>query len=97
MWNESTSSIQVYIQQWFHDEQRANFIVTRNKFRHVLICWCVTLFLRVSYWGHVVEMTFSSIYFAKLFKIDSFSASRVIYNEDALLMIYYHTGIYLSE
>ena len=42
-------------------------------------------------------MTFSSIYFAKLFKIDSFSASRVIYNEDALLMIYYHTGIYLSE
>ena len=40
--------IQVYIQQWFHDEQEANFIVTRNNFRHVLICYWVTLFLTVS-------------------------------------------------
>ena len=37
MWNESTSSIQGYIQLWFHDEQEANFIVTRNNFGHVLI------------------------------------------------------------
>ena len=36
MWNESTSSIQVYIQLSFHDEQGANFIVTRNNFGHVL-------------------------------------------------------------
>ena len=25
MWNQSTLSIQVYIQQWFHDEQEAKF------------------------------------------------------------------------
>ena len=31
MWNESTSSIQVYIQQWFHAEQGANFIVRDQK------------------------------------------------------------------
>ena len=37
-WSESTSSMQVYIQQWFHDEQGANFIVIRNNFGHVLIC-----------------------------------------------------------
>ena len=37
MWNESSSSMQVYIQQWFHDEQGANFIVTRNNFGHVLM------------------------------------------------------------
>ena len=37
MWNESSSSIQVYIQQWFHDEQGANFIVTRNNYGHVLM------------------------------------------------------------
>ena len=25
IWNESTSSIQAYIQQWFHDEEGAKF------------------------------------------------------------------------
>ena len=37
MWNESSSSIQVYIQQWFHDGQGGNFIVIRNNFGHVLM------------------------------------------------------------
>ena len=37
MWNESTSSMQVYIQLWFHDKQGANFIVTRNNFGYVLM------------------------------------------------------------
>ena len=55
MWNESSSNIQVYIQQWFHDEQGANFIVTRNNFGHVLICQWVTLFLTVGYWDQDAE------------------------------------------
>ena len=38
-----------------------NFNVTRNDFRNVRIFRWVTLFLRVSYWGQVVEMSFSSI------------------------------------
>ena len=38
-----------------------NFNVTRNDFRNVHISYWVTLFLRVSYWGQVVEMSFSSI------------------------------------
>ena len=39
-----------------------NFSVTRNDSGHVLICWWVTLFLRVSYWGQVVEMNFCLIF-----------------------------------
>ena len=42
-------------------------------------------------------MDFKSINFDKLLKIVSFPASWVIYNEDALLMMYYHTGIYFPE
>ena len=75
-----------------------NFSVTRNDFGHALICWWVTLFLGVSYWGEVVETNFSSINFDKLLKIISFPVSwQVICNEDALLMMYYHTGIYFPE
>ena len=32
MWNESTLSIQVYIQQWFNDERTANIYVKLNVF-----------------------------------------------------------------
>ena len=42
-------------------------------------------------------MNFSSINFYKLLKTVSFPASWVIYNEDALLMMHYHTGIYIPE
>ena len=58
--------VQVYIQQWFHDEQKAMFnvlSVVRNDFGHNLICWWVSLFVKVSYWGQVVEMNFSSFNF----------------------------------
>ena len=41
---------------------KLNFSVTRNDSGHVLICWWVTLFLRVSYWGQVVEMNFCLIF-----------------------------------
>ena len=41
--------------QWFHDVQGANFIVTRNNFGHVLICYWLILFLTVVYWDQVVE------------------------------------------
>ena len=47
-------SIQISIQQWFYDEQGANFFVTRNNFGHLLICWWVILFL--SYWGQEAEL-----------------------------------------
>ena len=43
MWNESISSTQAYIKQWFYDEQGANFIAARNNFEHVLISLWVTL------------------------------------------------------
>ena len=39
-----------------------NFSVTRSDLDYVFICWWVTLFLRVSYWGQVVEMNFCSIF-----------------------------------
>ena len=70
-----------------------DFSVTRNDYRHVLICRWLYLFLIVSYWGQVVEMNFGSISFDKLLKIISFPAGWVIYNEDSLLLMYYHTGI----
>ena len=80
----------------FMMNRELNFNVTRNDFRNVLIsCW-VTLFLRVSYWGQVVEMNFWSIDFDKLLKILLFPASLVICNDDVLPM-YYHTGIYFSQ
>ena len=97
MRNESTSRIQVYIELYdFMMNRELNFSVARNDFECVLICWWVTLFLRVSYWGQVVEMNFWSIDFEKLLRILSFPASLVICNDDVLPM-YYHTGIYLSE
>ena len=52
-----------------------NFSVTRNAFGYVLICWSVTVYLRVSYRGQVVEMDYCSINFDKLLKILSFPAS----------------------
>ena len=45
MWNESTSSIQVYIQLWFHDEQGA--ILLWPEITLGTYSW-VTLFLTVS-------------------------------------------------
>ena len=76
-----------------------NFSVTRNDFGfgHLLICWWVSLFLKVSYWGQVVEMNFSSINFVNLLNFVSFSANWGIYNEDALPILCYHTGIYFPE
>ena len=50
-------SIQIFIQQRFYDEQGANFIVTRNNFGHLLICWWMTLFL--SYWGQEENLEIS--------------------------------------
>ena len=103
VWNESTSSTQVLIQEWFHDEPGTKIyvkfnvlIVSRNDVGHASVCWWVTLFVRVSYWGQVPEMTFGSISFGKLLKIVSFPASWVIYNEDAMLL-YYHICIYFPE
>ena len=52
-----------------------NFSGTKNDFGHVLICWWVTLFLRVSYWSQVVKINFNSINFNKLMKIVSFLPS----------------------
>ena len=70
----------------------------RNDSGYVLICWWVTLFVRVSYLGQVVEINFSSIIFDKFLKIVSSPASLVIYKEeDALLMMFYLTGIYFQE
>ena len=40
-------------------------------------------------------MNFGSIDFDMLLNIVSFPASWVIYNEDALLIMYYYTGKYL--
>ena len=51
--------VQVYIQQW-----GANFIAIRKDIEYALICTWVTLFAGVSQWGHVAEMTFSSINFS---------------------------------
>ena len=45
------------------------FSVTRNHFGYVLICWCMTLFLRVSYWGQVAEMNFCLINFDKFLSL----------------------------
>ena len=73
-----------------------NFSVTRNDLGYVLICWWVTLFWRLSYWGQVVEMNFCSINSDNLMKVLSFPASWVICNEDVLSM-YYRTGIIFSE
>ena len=71
------------------------FSVIRN---NALICWWVTLFVRISYSGQVVEMNFSSIFFDKFLKIVSFPARWVLYKEKyALLMMFYHTGIYFQE
>ena len=61
-----------------------------NDFGHGLICWCVTLFVRVSYRDQVVEMNFSSIISDRFLKTISFPPSWVIYKKDALLMTYYH-------
>ena len=44
----------------------------------------------------VVEMNFNSINFDICWKV-SFPASSVIYYEDALLMMYYHSGLYCPE
>ena len=75
-----------------------NFNVTRNDFRHVLICCRVALFLRVSYRGQVVEMNFSSVNFDKLMKIVFFcQLIHDTYHKDALLVMYCHTGIYFQE
>ena len=75
------------------------FSVIINNFGHVIICWWVTLFVRLNYWGQVLEMNFSSnnINFDKLLKFVSFLASCVIYNKNTLLMMCYHTGIYFPE
>ena len=67
------------------------------QFLCIVIYWWATLFVRVSYWGQVVEMNFGSISFDRLLKFVSFPSSWVIYNDDALLMMYYHTGIYFPE
>ena len=45
--------VQVFIKQWFHDEQGAKFMfdvfsVIRNDFGHVVTYCCVALFVRVS-------------------------------------------------
>ena len=50
----------------------------------------MTLFVRASYRGQVVELNFSSFTFDNFLKIISFPVSLVIYKEDALLMMYYH-------
>ena len=48
-----TLQVQVYIQQWFHDEHGATIIkfkifsLTRNYFGHVLVDWWVTSFVKV--------------------------------------------------
>ena len=47
------------------------------------------LFVRVNFWGQVVEMNFSSFIFDKLLKTVSFSASWG--EEDALFMMFHHT------
>ena len=65
----------------FMMNRELSFVVTRNDFGNVLICWWVTLFSRVTYWGWVVEMNFSSIKFDKLLKIVSFPGSWITYNE----------------
>ena len=67
----------------FMMKRELNFRVTRNDFGYVLICSCVTLFLRVSYWGQVLKMNFCSINFDML-NILSFPSSWVICNEDIL-------------
>ena len=79
MWNESISSTQAYIKQWFYDEQGANFIAARNNFEHVLISLWVTL------------KNFDE--FLKLFLSLPCQLSHDMYHEDVLLMTYYHTGI----
>ena len=97
MWNESTSSsIKVYIKKWFHDEQEAKFHCDQKWLWACTYLLVGDLIFR-SYWGQVVEMDFSSINFDELLKIVSFPASWVICKEDALLMMYYHTGIYFPE
>ena len=48
------------------------------------------LFVVVRYRCEVVEMNFSSIIFDMLLKILFFRVSRVIFKEDALLMMYYN-------
>ena len=54
------------------------FSVIRDDFGHVLIPLC----LRVSQWGQVVKMNFSSINFDSCWKLfGSFSTSLVKYNE----------------
>ena len=64
------------------------FSVIKNDFGNVLICWQVTLFVRVSYCDQVVEVNFRSINCDKLLRIVSFPANVIIYNIDALLMMY---------
>ena len=39
------------------------FSVFKNDFGHVTICWWVTLFVKVSYGGQIVEMNLISINF----------------------------------
>ena len=57
----------------FMMNRKLNFNMTRKDFGHVLICWWVTLFLRVTYSGQLVEINFSSVNFDKLLKIVSFT------------------------
>ena len=63
----------------FMMNREVNFIVTRNDFWHVLICWLATLFLTINYLGQVADVNFRLIYFDKLLKIVSFTASLVTY------------------
>ena len=58
----------------FMMSRKLNFNVTRNDFGHVLICCLVTLFLRVTYWGQLVEINFSSVNSDKLLNFVSFTA-----------------------
>ena len=79
-----------------------SFIVTRNDSRHVLICWLVTLFLRLSYWGLVVKINFNFSFLVQLILISCWKlflslAPAESCIEDVLLKMYYNTGIYFLE
>ena len=69
------------------------FSVFKNDFGHVTICWWVTLFVKVSYGGQIVEMNLISINFDCCWKVLSeklrhnpvvfsytFPANWVLYN-----------------
>ena len=87
-----------HMASWWTAAKINVFSVIRNNFVQAFICWWVTLFVRIRYWGQVVEMNFSSIFFDKFLKIVFFLPDESYIRKNTMMrMMFHHTGIYFQE